>query len=170
MNSPVSGKPVKGASLSEHVSIRGTREGFRGYRGNSRCISRIGSRGRGGHNNSSSSKQESSTVEESGPKTVASCGEHKGLAACSIGDSTVRLESGHELPIMTTAWDNSSSSSKLDNMPVVDGFVENMKVKVLRDVASQVEICAILKWFMRKLEIFGSFKFACAILKLLIAF
>ena len=38
------------------------------------------------------------------------------------------------------------------------------------DVASQVEICAILKWFMRKLEIFGSFKFACAILKLLIAF
>ena len=38
------------------------------------------------------------------------------------------------------------------------------------NVASQVEICAILKWFMRKLEIFGSFKFACAILKLCIAF
>ena len=37
-------------------------------------------------------------------------------------------------------------------------------------VASQVEICAILKWFMRKLEIFGSFKFAHAILKLCIAF
>ena len=36
-------------------------------------------------------------------------------------------------------------------------------------VASQVEICAILKWFMRKLEIFGSFKFAHAILKLCIA-
>ena len=42
--------------------------------------------------------------------------------------------------------------------------------KVERIVASQVEICAILKWFMRKLEIFGSFKFACAILKLCIAF
>ena len=37
-------------------------------------------------------------------------------------------------------------------------------------VASKVEICAILKWGMRKLEILGSFKFAHAILKLLIAF
>ena len=133
MNSPVSGKPVRGASLSDHVSIRGTREGFRGYRGNGRCISRIGSQGRGDHNNSSLSKQESSTVEESGDNTVASCGVHKGLADCCIGDSTVRLECGHELPITTSACDNSSSSSKLDNMPVVDGFVENMKVKVLRD-------------------------------------
>ena len=37
-------------------------------------------------------------------------------------------------------------------------------------VASKVEICAILKWSMRKLEICGSFKFAHAILKLCIAF
>ena len=37
------------------------------------------------------------------------------------------------------------------------------------NVECKVEICAILKGFMRKLEICGSFKFAHAILKLCIA-
>ena len=40
----------------------------------------------------------------------------------------------------------------------------------LDNVASKVEICAILKWGMRKLEVYGFCKFAHAILKLFIAF
>ena len=44
------------------------------------------------------------------------------------------------------------------------------KIETSTIVASKVEICAILKRGMRKLEICGSFKFAHAILKLFIAF
>ena len=56
MDSSTRGKPVRGASLSEHVSTRGTRGGYRGNRGQDRGTTRTGISGRGGHNNSFGSR------------------------------------------------------------------------------------------------------------------
>lgn len=127
------GKPVRGAALSEHVSIKGTREGYRGNRGNGIGTSRIGNKDRGGHNNSFGFRAtENSSVEETEPKTVASCGVHEGVAECGLKDGAIRLECGHELSIMTAECDNSRYYDRPDNMPVFDGYVENVRIKVLR--------------------------------------
>ena len=52
MESSLRGKPVRGASLSKHVSTRGTRGGYSGSSGLGRGMSRFGNRGRRGHHHS----------------------------------------------------------------------------------------------------------------------
>ena len=51
MNSSTRGKSERGASLSERGSTRGARGGYRGNRGQGRGTTRMGYKGRGGHNN-----------------------------------------------------------------------------------------------------------------------
>ena len=131
MDSSTRGRPVRGASLSDRGSTRGARGEYKGNRGQGRGT-RYGNRGRGGHNNSFGTREiGNNSVEGTEPKDIGSSALHDG--ECSIGDSSVRLECGHELPVMTAACDNKSYCGKHDNMPVTDGYVENVMVKVLRD-------------------------------------
>ena len=132
MNSSTRGKSERGASLSERGSTRGATGGYRGNRGQGRGTTRMGYKGRGGHNNGFGSRDiDNSGVDGTESKDISSCAVHEG--ECSVDDSTVRLECGHELPVMTAACDNKSYCGKPDNMPVSDGYKENVRVKVLRD-------------------------------------
>ncbi|MEW8548415.1 MAG: hypothetical protein AB2693_33340, partial [Candidatus Thiodiazotropha sp.] len=125
------GKTVKAAALSEQTSERDSRGGYRGY---GRGISRVSNRGRGGHNNSYGQRTlQTVKDDETEAKTVAGCGINEGIAECCLGDSTVKLECGHELPIMTAACKNTGTPFKVGNMPVCNGYVNDARVTVLRD-------------------------------------
>lgn len=128
----VRGKPVRSASLSEHISIRGIRGGYRSFRGQSRGISILGNRGRGGHDNRIGTREiENTSLDATETKNIASFAVHEG--DCYSEEDTVKLVCGHELPIMNAACDSKIYCGKLDNMPVSDGYVEDNRVKVLRD-------------------------------------
>ena len=106
----------------------------------------MGYKGRGGHNNSFGSRDiDTSGVEGTESKDTGSCAVHEG--ECSVGDSTVIFECGHELPVITAACDIKSYYGKPANMPVSDGHEENVRVKVLRDsgcssVVVRRDLCA----------------------------
>ena len=50
-----------------------------------------------------------------------------------INSGSVKLECGHELPVVTLACDKQKRYTHAGNLPIYDGFVGTVKVKDLRD-------------------------------------
>lgn len=125
------GKTIKAAALSDQTSEQDGRGSYRSY---GRGISRGSNRGRGGHNNSYGHRTvQTDKDDETEAKTLAGCGINEGITECCLGDDTVKLECGHELPVMTAACKNTGASFKVGNMPICNGYVNDTRVTVLRD-------------------------------------
>ena len=78
---------------SRDLTVSGGLSGlsYRGNRGQGRGTTRMGYKGRGGHNNSFGSREtNNSGAEGTETKDIGSCAVHEG--ECFTGDSTVRLE------------------------------------------------------------------------------
>ena len=67
-----------------------------------------------------------------------SCGISESGLDCCVSNGSVKLECGHELPVVTMACNDKANYSKEGNMPVHDGYVGRMKAKALRDSGCSV--------------------------------
>ena len=122
------GKKFVGASGVDEQNF--TQVGRGSQRGFTRGNGRIGNRGRGGHNNRFGSRDVETKFDEAS--------EHRSQVGCSISDScinsgSVKLECGHELPVVTLTCDEQKRYTHVGNLPIYDGFVGTVKVKALRD-------------------------------------